>query len=226
MEMPAYWLPRPAMNLTQDDTAALEAIFDARLALGRGDWLDETLPIPKWQFLCWLADEKGLLLHGTGNPDIAAFEPRQSNDVSEFGNRKAVYAASDGLWPMFFAVVDRANYSMTIVNAAIRVESPAGEISQPYYFFSMTDTALAQQPWRDGVIYILPRDGFEEQAGDLIQNHRIHTNHWANLQPVRPLAKLKVAPDDFPFLAQVRGQDDALLAERFEANPDGFPWVE
>lgn len=167
-----------------------------------------------------------MLLHGTGNAEIDVFEPRQSNDVSDFGNRKAVYAASDGLWPMFFAIVDRARYSMTIVNAAIRLESPTGEVSQPYYFFSMTDHVLAQQPWREGVIYILPREGFEEQAGDMLGEHRVHTNHWASLNPVRPLAKIRVASGDFPFLAQIRGQDDHVLAERAKANPNGFPWVE
>ncbi len=213
------------MSLTPPVINILEDMY-SRIAHGHGEWFEDALPIPTWQFLCWLADEKQVLLHGTGNADIDVFEPRQSNDVSEFGNRKAVYAASDGLWPMFFAIVDRARYSMTIVNAAIRLESPAGEMSQPYYFFSMTDRVLAQQPWREGVIYILPRTGFEEQAGDLFGPYRIHTNHWASLEPVHPLAKFKVAPHDFPFLAQIRGQDDEVLAERARANPDGFPWVD
>jgi hypothetical protein len=137
-----------------------------------------------------------------------------------------VYAAGDGIWPMFFAIVDRSNYSMTIVNAAIRLESPAGELSEPYYFFSMTASVLAQQPWREGVIYILPRAGFEAQAGDTMGEYRIHTHQWASLAPVHPLAKIKVSPADFPFLAQVRGQDDDVLAARYQANPDGFPWAE
>ncbi len=96
------------------------------------------------------------MLHGSGNPDIEVFEPKQSNDIAEFGNRKAVYAASDGIWPMFFAVVDRAHYSMTINNAAIRLESPKGDLSEPYYFFSLTDKILQKKPFRDGVVYILP----------------------------------------------------------------------
>ncbi|WP_159030652.1 MULTISPECIES: hypothetical protein [Streptomyces] len=41
-----------------------------------------------------------LLLHGSGDPAIRRFEPRQPDDSSEFGNRRAVFAADDELWPM------------------------------------------------------------------------------------------------------------------------------
>lgn len=52
------------------------------------------------QFLCHAADRGMLLLHGSGAPAIRRFEPRQPDDSSEFGNRRAVFAADDGLWPM------------------------------------------------------------------------------------------------------------------------------
>jgi hypothetical protein len=226
MEMPSYWLPRPDMTFAPLDRSALEAIHAAQILSGAGEWITDALPVPVWQFLCWLADEKGVLLHGTGVDDIAVFEPRQSNDISEFGNRTAVYAASDGLWPMFFAIVDRARHKMTISNAAIRVASPDGAFSRHFYFFSLTDRVLAKRPWRDGVIYILPCEGFEEQAAQTHGDYRVHTNHWANRSPVRPLAKIRVSPADFPFLAQIRGQDDDVLADRIEKNPNGFPWVD
>lgn len=47
----------------------------------------------------------------------------------------------------------------------------------------------------------------------------------ARLEPVRPLAKLEVKPGDFPFLDQVRGHDNDLVAERAAADPFGFPWL-
>jgi hypothetical protein len=46
------------------------------------------------------------------------------------------------------------------------------------------------------------------------------------LQPVKPLAKFRVRPENFPFLSEIRGQDDEVLAQRAAANPDGFPWVD
>ena len=165
-------------------------------------------------------------MHGSGHATILEFEPRQSNDVDEFGNRKAVYAASDGIWPMFFAIVDRSRYNMTIMNAAIRLEAPSGELSGPFYFFSLTDKVLIKQPWREGFVYILPKAGFEEQALRRFGDFLIHSNHWANLQPVEPLAKFRVRPTDFPFLREIRGQDDEVVAQRAAANPDGFPWLD
>jgi hypothetical protein len=214
------------MNLRDEAVAKLETMFRFQIAQGEGGWLEDALPVPTWQMLCWLADTKDVLLHGTGDPEITVFEPRQSNDVAEFGNRKAVYAASDGLWAMFFAIVDRVRYRMTIVNAAIRLETPDSPMGQPHYFFSLTDTVLKEAPWREGVVYILPRRGFEEERGYQFEETQVHTNHWASLEPVCPRAKVRVSPQDFPFLSQIRGQDDDVLAARAEANPNGFPWVE
>jgi hypothetical protein len=218
--LPDYWLPRPTFTVTKELASSLEQVF---LDLRRGEQPAD-LPVPVWQFLCWLADSKGFLLHGSGDAGILEFEPRQSNDIDEFGNRKAVYAASDGIWPMFFAIVDRSHYTMTIVNAAIRLESK-GKVSEPFYFFSLTDKVLAKRPWRDGFVYVLPREGFEEQRPYRLGSYLVHQHHWANSHPVTPLAKVRVSPADFPFLAQIRGQDDELLARRVEENPNGFPWV-
>lgn len=214
------------MKLGDEVLPQLEALYACQITGGGGNGLEEPLPVPKWQFLCWLADHKNVLLHGSGDPNITEFEPRQSNDLAEFGNRKAVYAAGDGIWPMFFAIVDRVRYRMTIVNAAIRLETPDGTISDPYYYFALTDSVFVQKPWREGFVYVLPKTGFEEQPGDVIGDVRVHTHHWASLRAVRPLAKLRVRPEDFPFLEQIRPQNDERLAERTRANPDGFPWVE
>ncbi len=71
------------------------------IAHGLDTSLRYTLPIPKWQFLCYLADEHQFALHGSGDGNIQAFEPRQPSDVTTFGNQRAVYAAADGLWPMY-----------------------------------------------------------------------------------------------------------------------------
>lgn len=42
---------------------------------------------------------------------------------------------------------------------------------------------------------------------------------------VRPLARLRVVPEDFPFLRQVRGHDKKVIDERAAADPNGFPWL-
>lgn len=59
--------------------------------------------------------------------NIHLFEPRQSIDLNEFGNQKAIYAASDGLWAMFFAVVDRDRVQ-SITNACVRLADETGTL--------------------------------------------------------------------------------------------------
>ena len=39
------------------------------------------------------------------------------------------------------------------------------------------------------------------------------SNEWACHEPVRPLARLSIEPDDFPFLADIGGHDDGPLIE-------------
>jgi len=48
----------------------------------------------------------------------------------------------------------------------------------------------------------------------------------ASLAPVNPLAQLAVDPDDFPFLKDIRGIDDARLPEYGQAMQTGAPWPE
>lgn len=226
MELPPYFSPRPRMDIEPEMLAAFDVLYMRQVENGDGSEIDYTLAAPKWQFLCYLADTKDVLVHGSGNSDIEVFEPRQSNDIHEFGNRKAVYAASDALWAMYFAIVDRANYVESLVNACFRVIEPDGTKSEPFYFFSINDDALPQDPWRTGTIYILPRDSFEQQAMGDYRGVDIEIAQWASLVEVKPLAKITVQPEDFPFLSQIRGHNVALIRERAERNPDDFPWLE
>jgi len=113
-----------------------------------------------------------------------------------------------------------------LCNACIRVASSAGQLSGPYYYFSISRPALEQRPWHTGTVYVLPADGFETQppiAAD--DGGSIQVAQAASPLPVKPAAKLLVHPADFPFLQQIRGHDDALLTARMAADPGGFPWL-
>jgi hypothetical protein len=204
--------------------AAFDALFEAARATGGA--IDYRLAAPRWQFLCHLADTRDIVLHGSGNPAIAEFEPRKADDVNAFGDRKAVYAAGDGLWPMYFAILDRERFPMSLINSATRMELGEGRRSEPWYFFSISATALAQRPFRRGTVYLLPRTTFEQQAPIAFGGRTVRVPQWASLSPVRPLARLDVGPEDFPLLAQLRGHDDEVTFARARANPDGFPWLD
>ena len=223
MILPDYWLTRPSMNFDESTQIAFDGLLNTTLSIGGCPTIQFTLPWPKWQFLCYIADHHDIALHGSGDPDIVRFEPRQSSDLNEFGNRKAVYAASDGLWAIFFAIVDRERV-MSITNACVRLADETGTLHGPYYVFSVSQAALPNQPWRTGTVYLLPRNPFTLQPPITFGPNEVHIAQLASLVPVQPLAKLTVTPADFPFLTQIRGHDDQRLQEYATALQTGAPW--
>lgn len=226
MMLPDYWLKRPNIEIDSRTRSDFDRVFARVKAAGINTRIDYTFPAPKWLFLCYLADQQGVVLHGTGDPLIQVFEPRQSNDLNEFGARTAIYAARDGLWAMFFAILDRTHYPMATSNACVRLEDAAGQVSEPRYVFSISRPALRQQPWRKGTVYLLPGDTFENQPSLQFGPYVVRVPQLASLVPVKPFAHLEVAPEDFPFLKDIRGIDDARLPEYGQAMQTGAPWPE
>lgn len=223
MKLPDYWLTRPSVDFDESIQKAFDDLLSTTINAGGCPTIEYRLPFPRWQFLCHLADHHNIAMHGSGNPDIPLFEPRQSNDLNEFGNQKAVYAASDALWAMFFAVVDRSRVA-TITNACVSVADQTGALHGPYYVFSVSQAALPGQPWRTGTIYLLPSSTFIIQPPMAFGSYQVHFAQLASFEPVQPLAKLTVAPGDFPFLPQIRGHDDDRLPEYATALETGAPW--
>jgi hypothetical protein len=226
MNLPDYWLQRPSIELDAQTCSAFDQLFTRSKTAGTNTPIDYTLPAPKWQFLCYLADQQGVVLHGTGNPQIEVFEPRPSTDLTEFGAQTAIYAAGDGLWAMFFAILDREHYPMATSNACVRLVDEAGLVSEPYYVFSISHSALCQKPWRKGTVYLLPGETFVNQPSLRFGTYEVRVPQLASLVPVKPIARLKVAPEDFPFLKDIRGLDDARLEAYGQAMQAGAPWPE
>ena len=170
------------------------------------DYRDITL----WEFLCGVAERRRIAFHGTGDPNIQSFEPRRPIDFAPFGDQEAVFATSDPIWAMFYAIVDRVQYDITLSNGCIILMDSN---DRPYYYFSISRTVLPQRPWRTGHVFLLPAEGFVEQASDTYAGHVARVPQLASPVPVIPLARLRVSPSDFPFLAHIRGHDDARLGE-------------
>jgi hypothetical protein len=223
---PPYMLTRPSVAADPEAAAAFDALYDAALADGPGTAIDYTLPWPRWQFIAHVSDTRGVVVHGSQNMDITVFEPRKSNDAHPFGDRAAVFGSSDGLWSMYYAILDRATHPMLLLNAACRLEDEDGAMSEPLYFFSISAKALALRPYAPGMIYFLPGEGFEAMAPEMAGSTRVHIAQHASLSPVRPLARIAVAPEDFPFIEQMRGHDDDTVLRRIKADPAGFPWLD
>lgn len=222
MDIPDGYVLRPA-GAAVATCAQFAALWAEQLSSGPGGSVDYRLAAPRWQLLCWLADTQDVLLHGSGSADIEEFEPRLAVDVAEFGARTAVYAASDGLWPMYFAIVDRTRVT-SLVNACAHVLDDDGSRAATAYYFSVDDDALTAGPWRSGSVYVLPRHPFEPEPEEIRDGVRLAPTQWASPVAVRPLARLDVMPQDFPLLDLVHGHDPDVVMRRAAADPDGFPW--
>jgi len=225
VQLPDYWLSRPAQDPGPDLQAVFDAAWQRMLQAGESAVPEASLPAPKWQFLCHLADAHGLVLHGSGDPNIELFEPRKASDLTDFGAQTAVYGAGDGIWAMFFAIADRGRIP-SVTNACVRLADRSGQVGPPLYVFSISRSALPQQPWRHGSVYVLPGETFALQPPLAFGEYEVRVPQLASLVPVRPLARVAVAPEDFPFLAQVRMHDDDRLAEYAHALETGAPWPE
>ena len=182
--------------------------------------------VSRWAFLCGIADRREVAFHGTGDPNIESFEPRQPIDFAPFGHQKAVFATSDPIWAMFYAIVDRARYPITLNNGSITLMDSEGRPGTPHYYFSISRGALKEQPWRTGYVYFLPAEGFVAQPSGMYGGHAARVPQLASPVAVRPFARLQVGPHDFPFLAHIRGHDDERLAEYAEAVMSAAPWPE
>jgi hypothetical protein len=219
-----FLLPRPPLDLPLEKRKAFDDVWQLR---SEADFIDYRLPFPKWEFLSYVCQTREVVLHGSQKKGIDTVAPRQANDIRAFSNRQAIYATTDGIWVIYFAIIDRGRYAkLSLFNSCLQVRSSTGELSDPLYFFSVTNSALVQKPWCEGAVYILPRRSFEREASQQIQGMEIVFPHWISTSSAYPLGKLRVGPDDFPFLSQIHGHDDEKLVKLATAHPDGFPWPE
>ncbi len=221
MHLPEYFLPRPPLNLTPRKRLAFEAL---RQCTPPGAIVDYRLPYPKWQYLFYLSQTDELVLHGSQHRDLAVVEPRAARDVLDFNSQQAIYATADGLWVMYFAILDRLRFpGMTLFNSCLSVRSARGKLREPVYFFSVSESARRYGPWCDGMVYVLSRRSFHQEPPRRVQGMEIICPHWISVTAQEPVARLPVSPQDFPFLAQIHGHDDVKLGELFASDPAGFP---
>ena len=224
--MPAsdYFLPRPPVEDSPERQASFEHLFQTSPV---GAIIDYQLTYPKWQYLSWLCETQELVLHGSQNTGIDQVKPRQAEDIKAFSNQKAIYATTDGIWVMYFAILDRKKFNdLSLFNTCLQTRVAQAPWSDPLYFFSVTHSALVQKPWCAGMIYILPRRSFKQEAPQQTQGLEIILPHWISHVAAVPLGRLRVEPQDFPFLAQVHGHDNEKLVNLAMADPNGFPWPE
>ena len=221
MQVMDFLLPQPPFCLSKEQQAAFESLIDSTPP---GSFIDYQLNNPKWQFLSYLCKSRNLVLHGSQNLDINEVEPRLANDPKAFSGQEAIYATTDGILVIYFAIINRRKFQLSLFNSCIDIHLSPDQMIGPLYFFSITYSALLQKPWCDGAIYILPRETFEQEPAQQMMGATIQFPQWISFRPARPIAKLRVQPQDFPFLAEIHGHNDEKLVQLATADPNGFPW--
>lgn len=200
----------PKMEFTPQKTEAFERLFQACLTNPKGEIIDYQLPYPKYEFIQYVTSKDAVIFHGSNHTDIEIFQPVRTSmelmDATGRGNVAGVYGTHEGLWAMFFAIINRGQLKGSIRNGVMYFRNRAGETLATYHF-SINQYQLKEIPVTEGAIYFLPRDGFT----------RLHltpdsvANEWACEEAVEPIARLLLKPADFPFLDQIGGHDDQQL---------------
>ncbi len=213
-------LMEPGYQWSPEKDAAFAGLLGENQGLSDGREIGYSLPYPKHEFVQYLMLQDIYIFHGSGNAGIEQFKPVRTSyelyDREGRGNLQAVYGTHDGLWAMFFAIVDRERLRGSIRNGVMYFHNFKGD-PLAVYNFSINREQLSERPFRKGVLYLLPRKTFVrlKLGGEAL------ANEWASELPVRPVARLPVEPEDFPFLERIGGHDDGPLV-RMQAMTDKF----
>lgn len=156
-----------------------------------GQLIPMELPFPKYRFLQYLTLQGNFIFHGSNNLDIDIFEPREQTLFN--GRRtKAVFATSEPIWSMFYAVFDRSKLVGGFRNGCLVYKN------KKYHFYSLNKSTMKNGPWTSGTVYILPKNMFK--AAD---NGNIRFDEWVCHDFVKPVNQLKIHSDDFYFINRV-----------------------
>jgi hypothetical protein len=162
---------------------------EAADALLRGESIE--LPEPRLDFLRWLGPNRGVVFHGSPRNDLTELSTeRKSRDATAWGDQTAVYATTDPVWAIYFATLRRDNGWTGTRNGTL------GLGDRRHYFFVHNRGSASPDRFGPGSLYLLPPETFDAEprlAG------AIDTAHLVSRVPVRPLARVDVTPEDFPF---------------------------
>ena len=197
--------------------------------LGSGDLGALPEEVPRWVFLDWLT-RQGCVLHGSNRSDLTWFEPREPHDLSpdDFSKRKAVFASSDALWALMYAVVDRPRKVKRMLSTAVQIEHH-GSWTPMRYFLSVAphDSTVedSSELLRSGAVYVLDKTRFEQMPPyEWPGVGKVLEPHWACPHPVEAALRVPVRPADLPLPVRIHDADRVDAASK--ADPWGFPWLE
>ena len=220
LDLTKYFPCVPCAPPAADAMRAFDEVWEATLKQGAGSVIDYRCPYPKHEFLTYLVEQKGLLMHGSNHGRIKVLLPMRFSEGVSYGSLDALYACSDGVWCIYYAIAHRNCPNASLKSYCFRAKDADGT-AKKFYYFSLHEDMHKSQPWTDGMIYILPRTTFQQLKNDLGQL----VEEWASDEPVVATAKIPVSPQDFPFLHCVqshRTEAPAPAISRFATNYEAY----
>jgi hypothetical protein len=169
----------PWPHISSEEAAAFEHLHERT---PEGAEVEYDLPQPKWVFLHHLV-RNGYVLNGSNEPEIDEFRVQDQRDAHGTPI-VAVFASDDAIWPLYFAVVRREGLEYGYINWCVHVRS------ESRYLFSIGRDPSDPGAWTAGTVYIFRRDTFAPTP---------ESRELVSPVPVRPRARLRVEPADFPF---------------------------
>lgn len=186
-------LPSPVVD--PDAEARFVAGADALLA---GETV--VVPAPRLDFFRWLAQHRDVVFHGSPRDDLGELSTeRRSRDATAWGNQQAVYASTDPVWAIYFACLRRDRGWTGTRNASLGLAG--GPLYPRRYSFAHNRGSASPDRFGVGSLYLLSPLGF---VSDVPLAGAIDTAHLVSREPVRPLARIAVTPEDFPFHDRIR----------------------
>jgi len=194
------FLKAPAFQLDIAKVTAFEILIQTQFQLAAERELSYDCPYPKIDFLRYLTS-RGYLIQGAKTLRSDSLKPLPQTDWRDLP-MNAVIASSDGIWPLFFALLNRSALRGSLREACFVVEVSPEQVER-YYFFSVNQASLKPELWSNGMIYILPQETFRPTTVG-----PVHLDEWASPKTVPIVAQLPVSPLDFPFLKNVTGHSE------------------
>jgi hypothetical protein len=187
----------PDEALQREEVSRFECFTRRHLDSGPSSGAMISPPGDTLAYVRWLARQRPVLFHGSHRDDLAVLRiDRESTDSSAFGNQAAVSASDDPVWAMWFALLWRGVGFESTRNGASRLRGTR----RRQYWFSVNAGFPDEDLLADGWLYVLPRDGFRQEPAFV---GLWYSGQWVSSHPVEPLARLAVAPSDFPFVDRI-----------------------
>ena len=180
----------------------VDAATEARFAVAANELLAGEaidVPEPRLDFLRWLAQNRAVVFHGSPHHDLLELSTeRRSRDSTAWGNQQAVYASTDPVWAIYFACLRRDRGWTGTKNGSMG--RAGGSLYPRRYLFLHNRGSASPERFGPGSLYVLPPTSF---VADKPLAGAIDTAHLVSREPVKPLARLDVTPEDFPFRDRV-----------------------